>query len=69
EMSGKRLKRSLDYANKEGIPFVLILGENELQQNKIALKNMEDGKEERISLAELENNITVFTGADLKKKF
>ena len=45
EMSGKRLKRSLDYANKEQIPFVLILGENELQQEKITLKNMQSGKE------------------------
>lgn len=57
EMSGKRLKRSLDYANKERIPYVLILGENELQQEKIALKNMADGKEEKIPLAELEKRI------------
>lgn len=69
EMSGKRLKRSLDYANKEHIPFVLILGENELQQKKIALKNMKDGKEDKISLAELEKSILELAGKSLKKSF
>ncbi len=54
EMSGKRLKKSLDYANKERIPYVLILGENELQQEKAALKYMQSGKEEKIPLAQLE---------------
>lgn len=58
EMSGKRLKRSLDYANKERIPYVLILGENELQQEKVALKDMQTGKEEKIPLAELEEIVT-----------
>ena len=54
EMSGKRLKKSLDYANKERIPYVLILGENELQQEKATLKYMQSGKEEKIPLAELQ---------------
>ncbi len=58
EMSRKRLKRSLDYANKERIPYVLILGENELQQEKIAFKDMQTGKEEKIPLAELEEIIS-----------
>jgi len=58
EMSGKRLKRSLDYANKERIPYVLILGENELQQEKIAFKNMQTGKEEKIPLADLDEIIS-----------
>ncbi|MCK9910353.1 His/Gly/Thr/Pro-type tRNA ligase C-terminal domain-containing protein, partial [Microbacteriaceae bacterium K1510] len=29
EMGGKRLKKSLEYANKENIPYVLIVGEEE----------------------------------------
>ncbi|HAP31633.1 MAG TPA: histidine--tRNA ligase [Firmicutes bacterium] len=50
EMGERRLKRSLDYANKEGIPFVLILGENELARGKIKLRRMADGEESDLPL-------------------
>ncbi len=62
EMSGKRLKRSLDYANKEGIPYVLILGENELQRKEVNLKYMMEGREDKVSLDELEKDIIELTG-------
>ncbi|TLS34931.1 histidine--tRNA ligase [Pseudalkalibacillus caeni] len=50
ELSEKRLKKSLDYANKENIPYVLLLGENELEENKITVKNMESGEEQKVTL-------------------
>ena len=50
EMAERRLKRSLDYANKESIPFVLILGENELARQEINLRNMAGGKETSLPL-------------------
>ncbi|MEW5920932.1 MAG: histidine--tRNA ligase [Bacillota bacterium] len=53
EMGERRLKRSLDYANKEGIPFVLILGENELAQGEIKLRRMASGEEISIPLYDL----------------
>lgn len=40
EMKTKKLKKSLDYANKEKIPYVIILGENELKNNTIIIKDM-----------------------------
>jgi histidyl-tRNA synthetase len=45
EMSGKRLKKSLDYANKLGIPYVAVIGENELSSRILKLKEMATGKE------------------------
>lgn len=50
ELTGRRLKRSLDYANKEKIPYVLILGENELAAEEIKLRSMEGGAEESLPL-------------------
>ena len=43
----RKMKKSLDYANREGIPFVIILGENEAESGKIVLKAMltHDSKE------------------------
>lgn len=42
EMNNKKLKKSLDYANYEKIPFVIILGEYELKEEKVILKDMEN---------------------------
>jgi len=53
EMMGRRLKKSLDYANKENIPYVIILGENELKDGIIKLKDMKKGSEISIPLGEL----------------
>ncbi len=50
ELGERRLKRSLDYANKEGIPFVLILGANELAKGEIKLRRMASGKETDVPL-------------------
>lgn len=46
EMSYRKLKKSLNYANRENIPYVIILGEEELERKMFYLKNMKLGKEE-----------------------
>ncbi len=45
EMNNRKLKKSLDYANKELIPYVIILGEDEVLQNSFKLKDMKNSKE------------------------
>ncbi len=40
EMTSKKMKKSLDYCNKERIPFVIILGEDEVKNKKFNLKDM-----------------------------
>lgn len=39
-MNDKKLKKNLDYANKSKIPYVIILGENEINDNKVLVKDM-----------------------------
>ncbi len=57
DISGRRLKKSLDYANKESFPFVLILGQNELENGIIKLRDMQSGTESDIKLQELETQL------------
>ena len=40
EMQKKKLKKSLDYANKEKIPYVIILGEDEIKKRILNIKDM-----------------------------
>ena len=42
DLTGAKMKKSLDYANKEGIGYVAILGDNELTEGEFELKNMFD---------------------------
>ncbi|MGH0949948.1 histidine--tRNA ligase [Bacillus mycoides] len=56
ELAGRKLKRALNYANKENIPYVLIIGEEELSTETVVLRNMKEGTEVKIPLSSLENN-------------
>lgn len=48
----KKLKKSLEQANSQKIPFVAIIGEDEIKEGKIAVKNMMDGTQVSLSIAE-----------------
>ena len=50
EMKQRKMKKSLEYANEENIPYVFILGEDELKQNIISIKNMKEKTQTTISL-------------------
>ena len=54
--SGKP-SRSLDYANTLSIPYVIFLGEKEIEQKKFKLKNMKSGNESMLSEKQLANKL------------
>ena len=54
EMNNKKLKKSLDFCNKENIPYVIILGEDEITNNSFKLKDMLKKDEYIINMNELE---------------
>jgi len=55
DFSGKKLKKSLDYANKENINYVIILGEDEIRKQKFRLKNMLNKTEKEYAFDQLQN--------------
>lgn len=60
DFSGKKVKKSFEYANKLGIKYVIVIGENEIQNNCYALKNMQTGEQVELdekSLIETIKNI------------
>ena len=54
EMIDKKLKKSLDFANKERIPYVIILGEDEIANNCFKVKDMFNNKEFEVLMNNLE---------------
>jgi len=54
EMTGRKLKKCFEYANKKEIPYVIVLGEDELKKREFKIKKMETGEEVTVSMKELE---------------
>ena len=50
EMKGRKLKKSLDFANRENIPYVIIVGEDEDKSGKVTVKDMIDQNNFEIDL-------------------
>ena len=57
DLTGRGPSKNLNYANSLGIPYVLFIGENELNENKVKLKNMVSGEEKLISVVDVKKNI------------
>jgi len=48
-----KLKKQLDFANKKGIEYTIIIGSEEITTGKLALKNMNEGKQETLTIDEV----------------
>lgn len=48
-----KMKKQMGYADAKKIPFVAIVGENEMAENKINLKNMLTGEQNLVTIEEL----------------
>lgn len=44
-----KMKKQMSYADSKNIPYVIIAGENEIENNCITLKNMETGEQETLT--------------------
>ena len=47
-----KFKKKLNYANKIGVPFVAIIGADEIQAKKVSLKNMKTGEQKLLNVEE-----------------
>ena len=48
-LNDKKIKAKMKYADRLKIPYVIVVGENEVQTNKLKVKNMETGEEKEAS--------------------
>lgn len=48
-----KMKKQMGHADSLGIPFVAMVGDSEMAENVIALKDMRTGEQVRVTLEEL----------------
>lgn len=51
-LNNKKIKSKFKYADKLNIPFVVVIGEDEINNNLVTLKNMKTGKQCQITIEE-----------------
>lgn len=52
DKKGRGISKNLDFANREGIPFVVIVGPDEFEKGVVKLKDMRSGDESLLALDE-----------------
>ena len=52
-----KLKKQLSYANSKNIEYVVLLGDEELQNEEFVLKNMNEGSQTNFKISQLESVI------------
>ena len=62
EMNNKKIKKCFEWANKNNIPYVSVIGENEINDNRISIKNMITGDSTVYNISDLDKIID-----DIKK--
>ena len=48
-----KMKKQMDYANRKGIPFVAFVGESEMRDGTVTLKNMTDGVQQTLTVDQM----------------
>ena len=53
-----KMKKQMSYADAKKIPFVLIVGGDEMQSGLLSLKNMTTGEQEKLNIESIINKLT-----------
>ncbi|MDO4812323.1 MAG: histidine--tRNA ligase [Eubacteriales bacterium] len=59
----KKFKAKMNYADKLGVPFVLFLGDDEIRDGIVSVKNMKSGEQVKVAPAEAIELISAFVAA------
>ena len=54
-----KLKKQLDYADRKRVPFVVLIGSNEMETGLLTLKNMKTGEQSAVSVNEISELVKV----------
>jgi histidyl-tRNA synthetase len=53
DLNGKKFKKLMNHADKIKVPKMAIIGENDLKENKITIKDMASGNQELVEIDDL----------------
>ena len=48
-----KIQKQLEYANKKMIPYVIVIGSEEVKSGVLAFKNMKTGEQQKLAVEEI----------------
>ncbi len=67
-LNNKKLKAKFKYADKLEIPYVIVIGEDEIEKQVVKLKNMKTGEEQEIKLEDIDS-LKLYKNKQIEWKF
>lgn len=59
EMNNKKVKKAFEWANKNHIPFVTVIGETEINTEIIKIKNMNESSEKEVNINDINSILNI----------
>jgi len=59
-----KMKKQMNYANKKGIPYVVLVGEDEMNSGLLTVKNMDDGSQSNVNVVDMIKLLNPKNGGD-----
>ncbi len=56
-LEDKKLKAKIKYADRQSIPYIVVIGEDERKENLLTLKTMETGEQEKLKIEDIINKV------------
>ena len=53
DLNNKKFKKLMNHADKIKVPKMIIIGKNDLEENKVTIKDMQSGQQEQISIDDI----------------
>ncbi len=62
ELTGRKLRKALDYAGRLGVPYVVLVGRKDLEAGKVTLRDMKSGEQKSLRKEEVAGEILKILG-------
>lgn len=60
EMNKRKVKKAIDWANRNNIPYVMVVGENEVNTRKIEIRDMNNSNNISVDMDNIEEIVEIF---------
>lgn len=64
EMNNKKVKKAFEWANKNNVPFVTVIGETEINTEIIKIKNMNESSEKEVNINDINSILSIINKID-----
>ncbi|MCD6523634.1 MAG: histidine--tRNA ligase [Thermococcus sp.] len=62
ELTGRKLRKALDYAGKLGVPYVVLIGKRDLAEGRVTVRDMESGEQRAVEKERVVEEVLALLG-------